>query len=161
MEHLGAWLIKANGDRSDIAARAARREPVEQWCVQPSYRTALMAAGQRVVFWVSGRTSPGVWAFGELTGAPVRDPEGPDPKLRVPLRLHWLEEADRVPRPTLLADPRLDRLEVLRMPQGSNPSFVTPQELAAIEHHAGHPQPATTTSGPPAITAAEHPRRAW
>ena len=126
LDTLGAWLLKCHG---------GTRPPVRQWCVQPSYRTELMAAGQPVVFWVSGdrrRLTPGIWALGELTGPPVLDPPGEHRKLRVPLTLHWLDENARFPRDALLADDRLATLEVLRQPQASNPSFVTKPQWAAL-----------------------------
>lgn len=136
LDNLGAWLLKCNGTTSDIADVAARRDPVRRWCVQPSYRTELMDAGQPLLFWVSGdrRTGPGVWATGELTGPPVLD-DGDRPKLRVPLELRWFDEGSRVPRDLLRADERLAGLEVLRQPRAANPSFVTPAQLAAIRTH--------------------------
>jgi hypothetical protein len=131
VENLGAWLLKANGVTSDIAEVAARREPIRRWCVQPGYRTRLMAAGQPVIFWVSGdrrRVSPGIWAVGELSGPPAVA----DGKLRVPLELRWLDEDQRVHRDSLLADGGLTTLEVLRQPQAGNPSFVTVEQLIAL-----------------------------
>ncbi|MFB9415344.1 MULTISPECIES: hypothetical protein [Dactylosporangium] len=133
LDNLGAWLLKANGNTSDIAEVAARREPIPHWCVQPSYRTDLMAAGQPLLFWVSGRRHPGVWATGELTGPASWDLVPHQRKLRVPLRLRWLDEHHRIPRPALLADPELAALEVLRQPQAANPSFVTKSQLAAVQ----------------------------
>jgi hypothetical protein len=137
IEDLGAWLVKANGNTSDIVEVAARREPVRRWCVQPSYRTALMAAAQPVLFWVSGdrRLGPGLWAVGELTGPPALDADGERPKLRVPLAMRWLAAEQRIARDVLLADGRLAGLEVLRQPQAANPSFVTKAQLEVIREH--------------------------
>lgn len=134
-ENLGAWLLKANGDTSDIVQRAAHREDIRQWCVRPGYRAAMMRAGHRVLFWVAGsrrRLTAGIWAAGELTGPAVVDPGG---KTRVSLLLQWLDEPARVPRDRLLADERLQGLEVLRQPQGANPSFVTVGQLEALSAH--------------------------
>ena len=36
--------------------------------MRPSYRLGLMAAGQPVLLWLSGRRQPGVHAVGVLTG---------------------------------------------------------------------------------------------
>ncbi|WP_430791154.1 hypothetical protein [Actinoplanes sp. G11-F43] len=130
IEDLGAWLLKANGMTSGLAEW--RR--ADRWCVRPGYRTRLMAAGQPVIFWVSGdrrRVTPGVWALGELTGRPAVS----DGKLRVPLRLHWLDEEQRVHRDSLRADPGLTDLEVLRQPQAANPSFVTVKQAAVLRAH--------------------------
>lgn len=131
---LGAWLLKANGVTSGIVEVARRREPVRRWCVREGYRARLMAAGQPVLLWISGdrrRVAPGVWAIGELTG-PAAVTEG---RLRVPLEWRWLDEGQRVHRDTARADERLAALEVLRQPQGANPSFVTVAQMAALESY--------------------------
>jgi hypothetical protein len=133
LDGLGAWLLKANGDLSDIAERAARRDHLGDRCVRRSYRTALMRAGQPALLWVSGsrRVTAGIWAVGTLTGEAVDD--SPDARRqRVPVTLRWLDEADRVARAELKADPRLADLEVLRQPQAANPSFVTVAQLRVI-----------------------------
>jgi hypothetical protein len=135
-DDLGAWLLKASGDHTDIAERAARRVQPGHWCVRPGYRTGLMRPGHRLVFWVSGsrrRLVPGIWALGQLTGPPMPD-SVPD-RLRVPLALRWLDEDRRVARDALRADERLTGLEVLRQPQAANPSFVTVRQLRAIDEH--------------------------
>jgi len=132
IDDLGAWLLKASGDRSDIVARADRADHIGQWCVRTGYRTALMEAGQRVLLWVSGSRRglvPGIWAVGALTGGPYGEP----PVLQVPLALRWLPE--RVARADLRQDDRLTGLEVLRQPQAANPSYVTVAQLRAIEAH--------------------------
>ena len=123
---LGAWLVKARG------AEASTREHVragftgvQTWCVQPTYRTELVAAGQPVLLWVSGteRGLPaGIHAHGRVTG-PARD--GVMPIVLAPL-------ADPLLRSELVAHPDLGSLEVLRMPAGSNPSYVTPEQLEVL-----------------------------
>lgn len=131
IENLGAWLLKANGVSSDIAQVAARRQPVRTWCVRPGYRADLMAAGQPALLWVSGdrrRVTPGIWAVGELSGRPAVS----GGKLRVPLALRWLDEDRRVHRDTVRADGELAALEVLRQPQGANPSFVTAEQMVVL-----------------------------
>ena len=135
VDDLGAWLLKGNADRADLAARFARDPVVTGWCVQPSYRTELMRGGQPVLFWASGsrgRLPYGIWGLGRLTGPPEPQPDG---SWRVPLDL-TIEEASRwVPRDTLRADSRLGDLEVLRQPQAANPSFVTRAQFAALRGH--------------------------
>jgi hypothetical protein len=98
---------------------------VQTWCVQPTYRTALVAARQPVLLWVSG-TEPGlpagIHAHGRATG-PARG--GEMPLVLAPL-------TDPLLRSELVAHPDLGSLEVLRMPAGSNPSYVTPEQLEVL-----------------------------
>src|SRR3954451_7347015 len=136
LDDLGAWLIKGNADRTDLAARFAVSPKVTDWCVQPSYRTDLMGESQSVVFWASGsraRLPYGVWGIGRLTGPPRRDAVGG--RLRVPLDLTIRKPAMRLPRTQLRADPRLADLEVLRQPQAANPSYLTVVQFAALQDH--------------------------
>ncbi|WP_205751917.1 hypothetical protein [Cryptosporangium phraense] len=132
---LGAWLLKGNADRADLAARFAEEPRVSQWCVQPSYRTRLMRPGQPVVFWASGRDGRrvGFWGLGALAGEPELDPD--DGRWHVPLDLTIAPEHARVPRDELRADPRLHDLEIFRQPQGSNPSYLTVEQLEALREH--------------------------
>ena len=136
LDDLGAWLLKGNADHTDLAGRFEQDRRVTRWCVRPSYRLGLMRAGQPVLFWASGNRrrdlAYGIWGFGELTGPARRDDvDG----WSVPLDLLIVDDAARVPRQTLRADPHLADLEVLRQPQAANPSFVTVRQLAAIERH--------------------------
>jgi hypothetical protein len=138
LDDLGAWLLKGNADHTDLAGRFAQDPRVTRWCVQPSYRLGLMRAGHRVLFWASGSrrrdVAYGIWGFGELTG-PARRDDLDGHSWWVPLNLIIVNEADRVPRETLRADPHLADLEVLRQPQAANPSFVTVRQLVAIDRH--------------------------
>jgi hypothetical protein len=95
-------------------------------CVRPSYRLGLIGPGQPVLLWVSGRDHPGVHALGEVTG-PVTAGEG-GPVL--PVRLTRL--AEPVDRAELLTDPVARDAEVLRMPAGSNPSWLSAAQYAAV-----------------------------
>ncbi len=133
VDDLGAWLIKGNADLVDLAGRFARDPVVRRWCVQPSYRTRLMRAGQPLVFWARGsrhRLAYGVWGIGRLAGEPRPDPGGGRPW--VPLDLVIWEPARRVSRAEIRADSRLADLEVFRQPQGSNPSYLTVAQFAAL-----------------------------
>ncbi len=103
-------------------------------CVRPSYRLRLMATGQPCLLWLSGRDRPGVHALGALTAGPDTDGDG----WAVPLRLTLL--ADPVPRSELLADPIAREAEVLRMPAGSNPSWLSAEQFAAVLARAGDPR---------------------
>ncbi len=123
---LGAWLVKASGAAPSTRAHVhAGFAEVGTWCVRPTYRTDLVAAGQSVLLWVSGSEPglpAGIHARGRTTG-PAAD--GVMPVVLVPL-------AEPLLRPALLAHPVLSSLEVLRMPAGSNPSYVTPEQLDAL-----------------------------
>lgn len=123
---LGAWLVKAAGSEPATRAHAsAGFTEVRTRCVRPTYRTALVATGQPVLLWVSGAAPglpAGIHACGRTTG-PVHDD-------LMPVELVAL--AEPVPRAELLAEPGLRDLEVLRMPAGSNPSYVTPEQLALL-----------------------------
>jgi hypothetical protein len=139
LDELGAWLLKGNADRADLAGRFAACPAVESWCVQPSYRTALMRAGQPVVFWASGsrgRLPYGVWGVGRLTDAPQWDADG---RLTVPLDLTIWAPGHRLPRAALRADARLAGLEVFRQPQAANPSYLTVAQFAALREHVTAP----------------------
>lgn len=123
---VGAWLVTCHP--REFAELPAR---VDGFCVRPTYRLGLVAAGQPAVLWVSGSSgaapAPGIWMRGRTTGE--LDRSGPRPRLG--LDLARLDAP--LPRDLLRADPRTARMEVLRTPQTSNPSIVTPAELAAIE----------------------------
>jgi hypothetical protein len=88
-----------------------------------------MDAGQPVLLWVSGRDRPGVHALGVVAG-PVADSDGGPV---VPVRLTRL--AEPVDRAELLADPGARDAEVLRMPAGSNPSWLSAGQYAAVLAH--------------------------
>lgn len=95
-------------------------------CVRPSYRLGLIAPGQPCLLWLSGPDRPGVHALGEVTDGVEERADGPV----VHVRLARLERP--VPRAELLADPRMRDAEVLRMPAGSNPSWLSPAQFAAV-----------------------------
>jgi hypothetical protein len=137
-ESLGAWLLKGNADVTDLAGRFDRDPRIRQWCVQPGYRARLMRTGQPVVFWASGSRrhhAYGVWGIGELTDG--AGPQPPDGQWSVRLAVRVVPAEQRVPREQIRADPRLADLEVLRQPQGANPSFLTVPQFSALMDHFG------------------------
>ncbi len=95
-------------------------------CVRRSYRLELMTTGQPCLLWLSGRNRPGVHALGTVAGPVDDDADGPE----VPVRLTLLP--DPVARADLLGDPRMCDAEVLRMPAGSNPSWLSRVQFAAV-----------------------------
>ncbi|MFR9777792.1 protein NO VEIN domain-containing protein [Micromonospora sp. MS34] len=157
--NLGAWLVKCNPDVWDLAGFLADGgETITSWSVVPTYRAELIRAGQKVLFWVTGRDGghlePGLWGAGVALG-PVYDDEGDDDSG------YWLDEDQLqrthhfapmdvrllpypVPRSVLKSDRRLTDMEIFRQPQMGNPLFVTKEQLAAIEEHLPE-QPATVT----------------
>ena len=100
-------------------------------CVRRSYRLDLMTAGQPCLLWLSGRDRPGVHALGELTGSAEPDGEG----WVVPVRFTLL--AEPVTRAELMVDPVAGGAEVIRMPAGSNPSWLSAKQFAAVLSRAG------------------------
>ena len=126
-DDVACWVLKtATAPTELLPGWAPGEERLLTRCLRPSYRLALMAAGQPCLLWLSGRDRPGVHAVGSLAGHPVDRPEGP----AVPVRLSLL--GDPVPRPELLADVRFAAAEVLRMPAGGNPSWLTAGQFAAV-----------------------------
>jgi hypothetical protein len=129
---IACWVIKSTVPPEQLApgwrpgpARSLTR------CVRPSYRLDLMAPGQPCLLWVSGRTDPGVHALGSLTAAPREADGGPV----VPVHLTLLPEP--LPRAVLLADPVARDAEVLRMPAGSNPSWLSAAQFDAVLARVG------------------------
>jgi len=145
-DNLGAWLLKANPALWDLSGfLRAGENRITSWAVRPGYRSRLMAPGDRVLFWVSGDGSSGlargVWGDGQVV-APAEDwvdaERGPwrddsaraAVRARVQVDITFLEEpvtADEL-RARGLAD-----LEVLRMPQGANPSWLSRAQLAVLD----------------------------
>jgi hypothetical protein len=91
-----------------------------------------MAGGQPCLLWLSGRDRPGVHALGTLAGPADHDADGGPV---VPVRLTLLPHP--VDRAELLSDPTVRDAEVLRMPAGSNPSWLTHEQFAAVLARVG------------------------
>jgi hypothetical protein len=117
---VACWVLKTNRPPSDLVPgwRPGAEQQLTR-CLRPSYRLDLMAAGQPCLLWLSGRDRPGVHAVGELCGPPGRDAAGPVVSVRLTLVAEPVDRAD------LLADPVARGAEVLRMPAGSNPSWLS------------------------------------
>lgn len=130
-----AWLIKSRSLPAEIDPGWAPGEDRELTrCVRRSYRLELVSPGQPVLLWVSGRVLPGVHAVGTVSG-PVRADDGDADGPVLPVRFTSLP--DPVDRAELLADPGFRSAEVLRMPAGSNPSWLSAAQLEAVLDRAG------------------------
>ena len=132
---VAGWLLKSTRAPAEIDPGWTPGEERELTrCVRRSYRLELISPGQPVLLWVSGRVLPGVHAVGTVAG-PVRADSGDDDGPVLPVRLTSLPNP--VDRGELLADPGFRSAEVLRMPAGSNPSWLSAPQLEAVLVRAG------------------------
>ncbi|MGY1804084.1 hypothetical protein ACI78T_12485 [Blastococcus sp. SYSU D00922] len=120
-------MLKTSRPPEQIAPGWAAPDPQQlDRCVRRSYRLDLIAPGQPCLLWLSGPDRPGVHALGEVTDSVEERADGPVLHVRLAL-------LDRhVPRAELLADRRMRDAEVLRMPAGSNPSWLSAAQFAAV-----------------------------
>ena len=135
-ETLGAWLLKSNPDASPVDEfLGTELGTVTERCIRPSYRADVVVAGQPVLLWVSGHDDvhpSGLYAQGHTTGPAQLEAD----QLVMPVRLTAIDPP--VLRRELLAHGLLSQFEVIRMPAGSNPSFVTREQLCELGRL--HPQ---------------------
>ncbi|NYJ02955.1 hypothetical protein HNR19_003653 [Nocardioides thalensis] len=144
--NLGAWLLKCNPAVYDLrAAVDAGVDYVDSWSVRPGYRAEMMAPGQKAVLWVSGdgtRMARGIWGVGwvrgrvrpaDAEGAGFWTDQGARRSVRMAIALWIPVLAEPVTVKEIRAAGVTD-LEVLRMPQGSNPSWISQAQLAVLEH---------------------------
>jgi hypothetical protein len=126
-QDVAAWLLKTSlPPERLVEGWAPGRTQLLQRCLRSSYRLDLMEPGQPCLLWLSGRDRPGVHAVGTLAERPSVAPGGPE----VAVTLRRLGRP--VPRAALLRSPGFADAEVLRMPAGSNPSYLTARQLAAV-----------------------------
>lgn len=133
-ETLGAWLIKAAPGGLPLTELVGTGfASLTSRCVRPSYRTELVREGQPVLLWLSGRHPvhpAGIHALGHTTG-PASD--------EMAVRLAPVDPV--VTRQQVLAVPGLAGAEVLRMPAGSNPSFLDVEQYLALQEAFPHLAP--------------------
>ena len=127
---LGAWLVKASPGSLPIdeLVRTGFAD-ITSRCVRPTYRTSLVREDQPVLLWVSGnnrRHPAGIYACGHATG-PV-DASSSTPAM--PVRLRAIEPV--IHREEIRAHPVLSGIEVVRMPAGSNPSYLDAEQFHAL-----------------------------
>lgn len=131
---VGSWLLKSTVPPSVLSPGwVCGEERILTRCLRRSYRLQLMVPGQPCVLWVSGPQA-GVHAVGALVSPPADGP-APGSQATVDVALRLLPEP--VPRAVLRADTALAGAEVLRMPAGSNPSYLTPSQATVLLRLAG------------------------
>ncbi len=120
-------MLKSSRPPAELAPgwRAPEARDLDR-CVRRSYRLDLLTPGQPCLLWLSGRDRPGVHALGQVSGEVEDRPDGPV----LPVRLTLLSRP--VLRADLLGDPRMRDAEVLRMPAGSNPSWLSATQFGAV-----------------------------
>ena len=130
------------------AAMADGVDTITEWSVVPGYRSEMMAPGDKVVFWVSGNgriMTRGIWGIGHVTDY-VQDSVPED--LQKGDINYWKDEEARlavelsIPVDVPLFDEAVSvfdlqaagivTLEVQRLARGSNPSWVSKEQLAAL-----------------------------
>jgi len=117
---------------------------IGRWCVADNYRSRMMHSGDVVVFWVSGngrRLARGIWGVGQVLGVDgLEQPTAEVASATRELRSGGDRPRVRVDIP-LLAEPvsdqalrawGIDDLEVQVQPQGSNPSWISIDQLARL-----------------------------
>ena len=107
-------------------------EAVDHAVPAPTYRVDEVLPGQAVLLWISGRDRQhpaGLYAQGHTTGLP--QPSRDSPKLDLAVRLTGLDQP--VLRTELLEHPRLSQFEVIKVPAGSNPSYLTRHQLDELK----------------------------
>jgi hypothetical protein len=119
---IGCWVIKSRRAPEEIDPTwSAGGVRTLTRCLRRSYRLQLMVVGQPCLLWLSGREA-GVQALGHVAAPP------PDPSVEV--TLHRL--AEPLPRGDVMTHPVLSGAEVIRMPAGSNPSFLSPERWSVL-----------------------------
>ncbi|MET0698452.1 MAG: hypothetical protein ABWY93_02200 [Mycobacterium sp.] len=127
LETLGAWVIKCNPAKTDVAPFLAAGQTKPSWCVADNYRSQLIQPGHRVLFWVTAHPRRGIWGAGQITGNVSVD----DGQLHVPVHISLFTEP--VTAAALSAVSGLRSMEVFRSPQQANPSWVSTAELTLLE----------------------------
>lgn len=124
---LGAWVIKCNPAKTDLRPMVAAGRAKRRWCVATNYRTEMMSAGDRVIFWVSAHPRRGIWGAGRLAAGPVPHAGA----LEVDTDIALL--AEPVTAVELKGVAGLASMEVFRAPQQANPSWVSVDEWSILE----------------------------
>ena len=144
---VACWLLKTASDVPELAAAAPGEGVRLRRCVHPTYRLGLLVPGQPVLLWRSGPAA-GVRAAGEVLAAPA------DGAVQVLLR----PLAEPVARAELLTDVRFRGAEVVRVPVGANPSYLSGAQLAAVAERLAPAEADALARAAAAGTSAAGPR---
>ena len=140
---VACWVVKSSLPPEAVAPgwQPGSTRQIDR-CLRRSYRLELMRAGRPCLLWVSGRAAPGVHAVGILAGGPGEGDGGAEVAVDLTLL------AEPVPRAELLADPVAAGAEVLRMPAGSNPSWLSAGQFAVVRARVALPAEESDRLGP-------------
>lgn len=142
---VGAWMLKASPAIWDIGAAVEQGLTLDWWRLAETYRAGLVRKGHPCVLWITrgdSRVPSGIWGYGVITGDAIASPGDPDDPLwidvvargqvrpRIPVEMKILVVPLR--REEVMSDPRLGRLEILRVPRIGNPAAVSPDEWEVI-----------------------------
>jgi hypothetical protein len=124
---VACWLFKTARPAGEAAPgwRPGTERTLPR-CVRRSYRLDLVRPGAPCLLWRSGPDRPGVWAIGTVAAEPAEADGGPV----IAVRLTLLDAP--IARAELLADSRFRDAEVVRMAAGSNPSWLSAAQYAAV-----------------------------
>lgn len=143
-DNLGAWLLRCNPksepELTRLIAQGGHR--IQRWCVADNYRSRVMAAGDSVLFWVSGdgrQVARGIWGSGQVldvvgcaqqAGAPAgaraaASPGRPSADVDIPLFAAAVSDQE-------IRAAGIDDLEVQVQPQGANPSWVSAGQFVRL-----------------------------
>lgn len=147
---VGCWIVKGNPAVSDYFGSVGDGSEPEvhrtSWSLSAaSRRPGLVQRGDLVALWITGPRNPGIHEVGRVTSDGALDwPDGFDaahavdrekasrPCLGVEFDAVRLAGSTYVPREVLREASALQRCEQFRVPRMSNPSFLTPDETAAL-----------------------------
>ncbi len=140
---LGAWVIKCNPVVTDFGAIVESGRSIRTWCVANNYRSALMAAGQPAVLWVSGSGTKfprGIWGIGQVVApavpqlmAATKEPATRQRPATLTAHIDISLRSTPIAVATITSMPALRSIEVLRQPFMSNPSWLSRDEFAALD----------------------------
>lgn len=172
---VGAWLLKCRPHRWDLDRYISDgNHSIHSWTIsQPDSR---LAAGQPVLFWVTGSAgaspTPGLWGAGVITGQYrigrdhadgywLTPPAKPGSTLWLPVDITLFRQP--VPRTVLADDPRLHRLQILTTPVAGNPQQVTSGQLTVIGRYLDHRDTASygSMARARAVVMDVYRRRGW
>ncbi len=148
-ENLGAWVVKCDPDAWDIDGFVDDgNRVIESWRVVSNYRSRMMRAGDKVLLWQTGPDAAlrGFRGAGRITGVVERFPD----VSRFADDSYWLDMSmlsrselvapmnlevwdDLISESLMLEKhPELAEIEIIKMRQSSNPSWVSRERLTVL-----------------------------